>query len=204
MIELLISAFVLGLVGGIIPGPILAATFTEILQSSLSKSFRIIFWGMLTETIAALITLIALSSLNLSESVFRTISFIGAFILVYIAIGIWKVNRIDTGARVHFSLRQISAMILANGELWIFWATVCVPKAILLDTYVPFGKYVFLIIVEVGWLISTVGTAIVFSGFRNLFSHPRAIEVMFKVFACAFVYFAFRMAYDSTMFFMAK
>ena len=63
----IIGAIILGLIGGLIPGPVLAATFTEILQYSFAKSLRIIFWAMLTETMIALVSLIALSALHLSE-----------------------------------------------------------------------------------------------------------------------------------------
>ena len=38
MVNDLISAFILGLIGGVIPGPVLAATFTEILQYNFLKS----------------------------------------------------------------------------------------------------------------------------------------------------------------------
>jgi threonine/homoserine/homoserine lactone efflux protein len=67
MVNELMSAFVLGLIGGVIPGPVLTATFTEILQSGMWKSMRIILWAMLTETVVALLSLLALSSMNFSE-----------------------------------------------------------------------------------------------------------------------------------------
>ena len=62
MTEQLIVAFMLGLVGGIVPGPVLAATFTEILQSGFYKSLRIVFWAVFTETMVALVSIIAFSS----------------------------------------------------------------------------------------------------------------------------------------------
>ncbi|MDD5026656.1 MAG: hypothetical protein PHH13_04780 [Candidatus Peribacteraceae bacterium] len=204
MTEQIISAFVLGLVGGIIPGPVLTATFTEILQSNIFKSLRIILWAMLTETIVALVSLMALSSFNLTEDFFRALSFIGAGILLWISLSLWRVQRIDAGQRVHFSLGKISAMILANGMLWTYWITVCVPKAILLNEQIRFGQYVFLILVEVGWLFSTVAVALAFSSFRKLLSHPKFIPVLFRLFAATFVYFALKMTYDSIVFFATK
>lgn len=198
------SAIVLGLIGGLIPGPVLAATFTEILQSSFVKSFRIILWAMLTETIIALISLIALSSLHLSEGFFRVISFIGAGILIKIAFDIWKIQRIDTDKKVHFKLTTISAMILANGVLWMFWVTVCVPKAIFLGEEIHFGQYLFLILVEIGWLVSTVAIAFIFSSFRKLLSNQKAIPILFKIFALAFFYFAASMIYQGIRYFLLK
>ncbi len=197
----LFSAFVLGLVGGMVPGPVLAAIFTEILQSGMARSMRIILWAMLTETLIALVSLVALSSLNLTEDVFRAMSLVGAGILIWISTSIWKIRSIDTGQRAHFSLGWVSMMIAANGVLWSFWITVCVPKAIALGNEVAFGGYLFLAAVEVGWLVSTTGVALVFSMFRGLLSNPKVVPVLFKIFALAFVYFAVTMAYGSIMYF---
>jgi threonine/homoserine/homoserine lactone efflux protein len=110
----IISAVVLGLIGGLIPCPVLAATFTEILQSGILKSFRIILWAMFTETAIALISLLALSSMNFSESFFQGLSIIGAAILIWISTSIWKIHKIDTEEKVHFGLGKISAMIMAK------------------------------------------------------------------------------------------
>lgn len=198
----LMSAFMLGLIGGVIPGPVLTATFTEILQSGFLKSFRIILWAMLTEAVVALISLLALSSMNFSESFFQGLSLVGAVILIWISTSIWKVHKIDTEEKVHFSLGKISTMIMANGVLWTFWITVCVPKAILLSEKVAFGSYLFLLLVEIGWLISTVMVAYIFSRFRKILSNPRIVPIMFKIFALTFVYFAVDMVYGSIKFFL--
>ncbi len=202
MVNELTSALVLGLIGGVIPGPVLTATFTEILQSGIIKSMRIILWAMFTETVVALISLLALSSMNFSESFFQGLSLIGAVILIWISISIWKVHEIDAGKKVHFSLGKISAMIMANGVLWTFWITVCVPKAILLSEKIVFGNYYFLILVEIGWLLSTVAVAVVFSRFRKILSNPKVVPIIFKIFAMTFVYFAVDMVYRSIKFFL--
>ena len=198
----LVSALVLGLIGGVIPGPVLTATFTEVLQSGMWKSMRIILWAMLTETVVALLSLLALSSMNFSERFFQGLSLVGAAILIWISTSIWKVHKIDTEEKIHFSLGKISAMILANGVLWTFWITVCVPKAILLSEKVAFGNYLFLLLVEIGWLVSTVLVAYVFSRFRKILSNPKVVPIMFKIFALTFVYFAVDMVYRSLKFFL--
>ncbi len=194
----------LGLVGGVVPGPVLAATFTEILQSGFSRSLRIILWALLVETAVALASLVALSSLGLSQSFFYALSFIGAGILVWIATQLWKIRSLDLGEKVHFGVGKIAAMILANGVLWTFWITVCIPKAIVLGGQIHYGQYLFLLLVEVGWLISTIGVALAFSWFRGILSNPQVVPFMFKLFSAIFVYFALSMLYTSTVFFLFK
>jgi threonine/homoserine/homoserine lactone efflux protein len=199
----LMSALLLGLIGGTIPGPVLTATFTEILQSGIWKSLRIIFWAMLIETVVALLSLLALSSMNFPERFFQGLSIVGATILIWISTSIWKVNKIDMEEKVHFSLGKISAMIMANGILWTFWIAVCVPKAILLSEKIAFGNLMFLLLVEIGWLVSTVLVAYIFSRFRKILSNPRYVPIMFKIFSLTFVYFAVDMFYRSLKFFLA-
>lgn len=202
MLSQILTAFVLGLVGGIVPGPVLTATFTEILQSGFFKSFRIIFWAFVVESAVALASLIVLSSLGLPQAVFNGLSLLGAGILIWISTQLWKIKSLDTGEKVHFGVGKIAAMILANGVLWTYWITVCIPQAISLGERIQFGQYLFLLLVEIGWLISTVAVAFVFSRFRTLLSNPRIVPYMFKFFAVVFVYFAGSMIFSSISFFI--
>lgn len=201
-ISLLISALILGLIGGAIPGPILTAVFTEIIQSGLAKGFRIILLAMFAETIVALFCLVSIASLNLPEGVFRIISLVGAGVLIWLATLIWKITRIDTKTRVHFSAVKIFVLTLSNGALWMFWITISVPKAILLSYQIKFGDYLFLIIFELGWLISTAGIAFIFSRFRKWLSQPHIVPIIFKLCALAFIYFALDAVYQGIIFFL--
>ena len=202
MTEQLIVAFMLGLVGGIVPGPVLAATFTEILQSGFYKSLRIVFWAVFMETMVALVSVIAFSSFGLSFAFFNALSVVGAGILIWIATQLWGIRSLDIEKKVSFSAANIASMILANGVLWTFWITVCIPKAVALGAQIPLGQYLFLVVVEIGWLISTVGVAYVFSVFRNVLSNPKVVPYMFRGFAIVFAYFALNMLYTSAVFFM--
>lgn len=197
----MIEAILLGLIGGVVPGPALAATFTEILQSGFRSCLRIILLAMLTETTVALLSMSVLTSFHLPYAFFAGLSLIGAGVLIWIASLIWKVREIDTGEKVDFTLWKIVSMILANGVLWTFWITVCIPRAVELDKSIFLGRYLFLTLVEIGWLISTVGVAAVFSGFRKGLSNPRVVPLAFKLFALTFVYFALDMAWGSVAFF---
>ena len=204
MIQELVIAGLLGIIGGVIPGPVITAVFTEILQAGFAKSLRIIFIALVVETIVAVISLVLFSSLDLPESFFRGLSMVGAVILVWISSSLWKIKSLDTGGKVHFSLWKIVMMILTNGVLWTYWITICIPKAILLNDHLKLGAYLFMGLVQLGWLGSTLLVAFAFSRFRKLLSRPRVVPVVFKVFALAFGYFAFDMVYKSILFFMGK
>ncbi len=198
----ILSALILGLIGGIIPGPVLAATFTAILQSGFLKSLRVIFWAFIIETSVALLSMLLFSYLNLPEYVFRIISLIGAIILLWISFSIWKIKKIDSNKKVFFDFWKITIMIISNGMLWIYWITVCIPRAIILNEKIFLGNYLFLGLVELGWLISTISVAIIFLQFRKILSNPKVIPVIFKIFAFVFIYFAVETAIKTIVFFI--
>ncbi len=201
MIHELVVACMLGLIGGLIPGPVITAVFTEVLQSGYPKSLRIIFIALITESIVAVISLVILASLGFNEAFFRGLSLAGAAILIWISVSLWKVKTLDTGEKVHFGLWKIILMILSNGVLWTYWITICIPKAILLGSQVRLGEYLFMALVQLGWLLSTLVVAFLFSRFRKVLSRPQVIPVLFKVFSLAFAYFALDMLFKSISFF---
>ena len=201
MIHELVIALMLGLIGGVIPGPVITAVFTEILQSGFLKSLRIIIIALVTETLVALICLLILGSLGFNEAFFRGLSLAGAAILIWIAISIWKVCSLDSGEKVQFGLWKVVIMILSNGVLWTYWITICIPKAMLLGEGFHLGEYLFMGLVQLGWLISTLVVAFLFSRFRKVLSRPHVIPVLFKIFALAFAYFAIDMIIKSIQYF---
>jgi threonine/homoserine/homoserine lactone efflux protein len=201
MIQELVIAFLLGLIGGVIPGPVITAIFTEILQSGLPRSMRIILIALVTETSVAIVSLLLLESLRLHEGFFRILSLAGAALLLWIAGSIFRIRKLETGQKVHFSTPKIIGMILTNGVLWTYWLTVCIPKALLLGERMDLGAYLFMGLVQLGWLISTLLLALLFARFRRILSGPRVFPVLFKIFAGAFVYFAADMVYQSIRYF---
>jgi threonine/homoserine/homoserine lactone efflux protein len=64
------------------------------------------------------------------------------------------------------------------------------------------GEYLFMGLVQLGWLISTLVVAFLFSRFRKVLSRPQVIPVLFKIFALAFAYFAIDMIYKSIQYFI--
>lgn len=198
----IITAVTLGLIGGLIPGPVITAIFTQILQSGFRSALRIVFIALAVETFVAFISLVLISALGLQESVFRILSFAGAGVLVWIATGLWKIRTLDTDEKVFFGPWKITFMILTNGVLWTYWITICIPRAMLLAEAIPLGEYLFMALVQGGWLVSTLIISYIFSHFRNLLSQPRVIPVAFKVFSFIFIYFAVDMTWKSIHFFL--
>ncbi len=183
----LFEAFVLGLIGGAVPGPILTSTFAEILGSGFSKGMRIILWALVAETIGALLAIIIFHQLGLSILVIRIISICGAVILFWLASKVWKITQVDSASGQILSFPKILVLTAFNSGYWIFWLTVGVPKALLLDQNVIGGRFLYLLVFEIAWLLITISLSFVFFKFRPLLQRKNLVEVTFKVLAIVLV-----------------
>ena len=95
--ELLMQIFsivLLGFIGGSVPGPILAAAFTESIRRGFPQSLIVIFRAFIAESIVAIFILTLFLSFNIPQFVFYIISFAGAVMLFYLAVQVWKINKI--------------------------------------------------------------------------------------------------------------
>lgn len=197
------SVFILGLLGGANPGPILMASFTEAFRKGFSKSLGIIFMALVSETIVALAILVVLFSVNIPEEFFYIISIIGAVVLTWIAWQVWKVREIGDNEEI-FTLKKIFILTIFNGPFWIFWITICVPQAFLLKEKISGGQFLFLILFEIGWLLATLLLVFIFSRFREILSRKNLTPYVFKFFAILLSLFAIRLIFQSTVFLLNK
>lgn len=183
MIGLFFEAFILGLIGGAVPGPILTGTFTEILNSGLLKGLRIVFYALVIETTGALLAILIVYSLGLPALVLQIISIVGSMVLFWLAYQIWHIREINTERKTIFSLKKIILLTALNSGYWIFWLTVGVSKAFVLDKTIFAGKFIFLGIFELAWLIMTVLLAVIFFQFRPILYKKNLVGTAFKILA---------------------
>jgi len=199
----LLSIFVLGLIGGASPGPILTASFTEALRKGFIKSLSVIFAAMIAESIIAVFILTLFFSINIPEIVFYIISLIGAVVLIWLASQVWKIKELGGEGEV-FSFKKIFLLTIFNGPFWIFWITICVPQAFLLKEKITGGHILFLIFFELGWLFATIFLTFLFSRFRPLLIKNKFIAIVFKIFALILLLFAIRLTIGSILFLLKR
>lgn len=197
----LLSIFVLGFIGGSIPGPILTSAFTETVRKGFIKSLDVIFFALLSEIIVASFIMIVIFTLHIPQGFFYAISFIGALVLIWMATEIWKIKKLHDKGKI-FDFKKIFLLTVFNGPLWIFWSTICVPQAFILSKKITGGQILFLLLFELGWLASTVLLTLLFSRFRPLLIKPGIISQVFKFFAIILLLFAVRLVLDSYFFFV--
>lgn len=204
MMSIIIETFLLGLVGGAVPGPMMASVFAEVLGRGFAQSLRVVFRALAAETIVALVVLMFFSSLHLPESVFHIISLLGAGVLVWLSWQVWHIAAVpDEGGEV-FPFRKILLLTVLNGGFWIFWITIAVPRAFSLDAVVPFGSFLFLLVFESGWLAAMIGLALIFSRFRDLLHRKGLVSLTYKILALLLVLFALRSFVDGAAYVLVR
>lgn len=187
MITSLIEAFLLGLVGGAVPGPILTGTFTEILNLGFLKGIRVIFYALIAETIGALLVFFIFYAIGLNHLAIQVISICGAMVLFWLGYQVWKIKEINVEAKQILTFPKILLLTTFNSGYWIFWITIGIPKALTLDASVYGGKFIFLIVFEMAWFVMTFALAFVFYQFRPLLQRKNLIGTTFKVLAVVLV-----------------
>ncbi|HEX8966102.1 MAG TPA: hypothetical protein VF820_06755 [Patescibacteria group bacterium] len=196
----LASIFILGFIGGAIPGPILTSAFTETVRKGFMKSLEVIFFAAMSEIIVAGFIMILLFNLHIPQSIFYAISFVGAMVLLWMATEIWKIKKLSDKGKI-FDFKKIFLLTIFNGPLWVFWSTICVPQAYVLNKKIAGGQILFLILFELGWFASTLILTFLFSRFRPLLIKEGIMSKVFKLFSSILILFALRLLLDSYFFF---
>ncbi len=197
------SVFLLGLIGGANPGPILTASFTEALRKGFLKSLRVIFMAMIAESIVAIFILFLFFSIYIPQIIFYVISLVGAGVLIWLASQVWKIKELGGEGEI-FSFKKIFLLTVFNGPFWIFWITICVPQAFLLKEKITGGHILFLILFELGWLFATIFLTFLFSRFRLLLAKSNFVSIVFKIFSLILLFFAIRLTIQSIIFLLSR
>jgi threonine/homoserine/homoserine lactone efflux protein len=199
----IVEIILLGIIGGAVPGPIMTAVFTEVLNGGLKKSFWVMMKALSVESIVAGFILFVFFAWEVPTAYFYAISFGGAIVLFWLAKQVWGIREVVNEKKEIFSFPKIMLLTILNGGFWIFWITICVPRAFDLSQSVTGGQVLFWGLFESGWLFATAVLAYVFSKFRPLLLKKKLVSTVFKVFALLLVFFGLKSAWGSLVYFLA-
>lgn len=195
----LYNALLLGLISGLTPGQVITWIFANILRYGVKKSWIFIFIAFISECLLATSAYLMLNHLQISNKEVGFISIIGGFVLLYMARKMWKINYTSFTQKntlVNYPL-NIFFIVFFNGIMWLFWITVCAPKAIQLEHILNYGDIFFIATFQAGWLFACFILISIFSVFRPLLVNPNILPIIYKVFAFMFVYFALHLFISS-------
>ena len=95
-LEHIFTAIILGITGGIIPGPIIILAFSEVLRSpdkGLINGGKYLLFAGLSDFIIGLFLIATSSWLNIPPIVFHAIAIIGVIMLVYLSVQVYKIHK---------------------------------------------------------------------------------------------------------------
>ncbi len=200
LIALLASIFVLGFIGGSIPGPILTSAFTETVREGFVKSLRVVLFALLSEVIVAS-AILFLPSHSIFPKLFSMPSHLLEQSFWYGLHGkfgelknsMTKANYLISKKYffLHFSMVRVD-----------FLDTICVPQAYILSKKIAAGQLIFLLVFELGWLSATLLLTFLFSRFRPLLTKEGIVSKVFKFFALILLLFAIRLVITSVTYFI--
>lgn len=193
MVLRLAEVFFLGFLCGLIPGPVVTAVFTETIRKGWKSARRIVFMAGVGELVMSVVCVAALSVLNSESVLFPALSIFGSLILFSLSWDLWKTQEISEHEPL-FSNRRVFMVSLLNGMAWIFWITVCTPQAMALDQLVPGGKWLFIVLFEIGWFCSTLSLSYLFNSFRPYFQSNKNLHLLYRTVAILFIFFAIKLA----------
>ena len=186
----------LGFICGLIPGPVVTAVFAETLRSGWLAARRIVAWAALGESLMSLVCVAFLSVLDPRSPVFAVLSLFGTILLLFLAWNLGRVKESEESSTL-FTNRRVFVLSILNGMAWLFWLTVCVPRAMAFDGEVRGGRWLFILLFELGWISSTLTLCCVFGLFRPYFRDHRRLHRAYQVVAVLFVLFALKLAMAS-------
>lgn len=70
LIRQITEIFILGIIGASVPGPVLTAVFTEVINGGFAKSVKVVLRALVSEIIVAGLILLIVFSINISEAFF--------------------------------------------------------------------------------------------------------------------------------------
>jgi len=199
--QIIIEAFLLGLVGGIVPGSILTILLVSVLQGGFKAGMRAFSWCMAAEISVVLLLLFLLLSLPISTDIFLYLALVGGLVLFYFASQVLKLSKIDRPENTDtmFSAKKIFLLSATNAPLYIFWVTVCAP--LIWQLAEQFELYTsavyFMVAFELGWGLSTFGIMLLFVKSRNLLTNPKVMKKVYLGIALLMTLIGIRMWYTA-------
>ena len=143
----LATGITLGLSAGFSPGPLTTLVISHSLQHGAREGLKVAMAPFITDVPIVLVSILALAQLRDSQVALGLISLIGAAVLVYLAYGSFKADRVEvevdtTEAR---SLGKGALVNFFSPHPYLFWLTIGAPRVVEAWTQSPLTATGFIV-----------------------------------------------------------
>lgn len=180
------QAFVLGAIGGLIPGAILTMILISSIRDGWWGAVRIFLWSALAEIIIAGALLFAGTLVPLNPVHFQLVGIAGGIMLLFLAYRVLTLQSVTSELQKEtFSPREVFTLTATNAPLYIFWITVCFPLIFQLAEQwtLKVAAFTYFIAFEIGWCMATFLMLLIFVKANSLVQNTKIIHRAFTVVA---------------------
>lgn len=203
--EILFTAFLFGLIAGILPGPMLTSGFMTIIKNP-KGIFKVLYFPLVAGGVEISIGLIMLTVgiQFFTDQIIFVLTIFGIINILYIAYSIFKNKESfmlapskNTSAQLEnymaISYKDSFLLTLFNGPLYMFWLSVCLPLAIEADKSIFHGGIFFILLMVFGVAIMTLFLFFLMHISRKSFQNAKVMKVIPYIITMFFVFIAIKM-----------
>jgi threonine/homoserine/homoserine lactone efflux protein len=194
------TAIILGLIGGLTPGPVIILALSEILRSptkGISNGTMYIAVAGLTEFCIGFFLVATSSWLKIPPFIFHMLAVVGAFLLFYIAFQLYKIKHFQyEQENKKVGVKHIIMLMILNGPMWLFWISVCLPIAFSLGNQIHYGQYLFIAIFEVSMVTALAAIFFSFRLLRKYLSNEKIVGKVFIILSVLIFLIGLRLLYS--------
>jgi threonine/homoserine/homoserine lactone efflux protein len=190
MQSILFEAVILGIIGGLLPGPILTMVVTDTIARGLQKSWLTVVYAIIAEFTLVGLMFTVLAFVDIPEVVLLGINIAGIVLLTYIAFNVWQSATNPLGNSTGISLKTMFGLMFLNSMPYMFWLTVCLPLIDELGGFVSYPVVWFFLAFELGWCASNFGLAAASHVLRDSIVKNGKLAYVFRGAAILLLFFA--------------
>jgi threonine/homoserine/homoserine lactone efflux protein len=194
----LTAAIILGLSGGLLPGPLLTAVLTQTLRHGAREGIKIAFAPLFTDAPIIVLLVLFLGRVAHLRTLVAAIGILGALYLLMMARESWTSRPPDPTVATSSprSLVRGALVNFMNPNVYIFWLTVGVPTLTKAWAATPLAAVTFIVVFFVCLIGSKIAIVLVVARSRERLA-GRWYRVSMRVLAVMLVVYAALMVRDA-------
>ena len=209
----LFTAFLFGLIAGILPGPMITAGFMTIIKNP-RGAYKIIPFPLIAGSIEIIIgiSMVKLGAEFFTREILLILTFLGIINILWIAFSIFndrknfslapknfpenslqETNNPENSEYMSISYLEIGLLTLLNGPLYFFWISICIPLALESEKNIPNGAILFVFSMVLGVAIMTWFLYFIMHISRKSFQNEKVMKSIPIVITLFFVFIGAKM-----------
>lgn len=204
--EILFTAFLFGLLAGLLPGPILTAGFMTIIKNP--NGFQKVLPFPVIAGVVEIgigIVMVRFGASFFTDAILLSVTILGIINIYFITYKILKNRKNFTlfsenskNSYSAISYKEVFLLTALNGPLYLFWITVCIPMAITAEKTIENGGVLFVLTMVLGVALMTLLLFYFMHISRKSFQNETIMKIIPFVISLFFIFIGFKMMHTAS------